>query len=200
MNTPPEDAEGLLAAARAGSPEALGRALDEFRNYLLAIATRDLDPALRAKGGASDLVQETLLGACRDFAQFRGSTADEFRAWLRQILHNQVAMFGRRFRDTGRRDVGREVALAADDSAGPGLAAGIETPSAEVSARERDEALRLAVERLPPDYRRVLLLRFQDGRSFEEIGEAMGLTANAARKLWLRAVKRLQTGGGPGPP
>ena len=48
------------------------------------------------------------------------------------------------------------------------------------------------MEHLPEDYRRVLLLRYREGRTFEEIGLQLGLTVNAATKLCLRAVKRLQ--------
>jgi hypothetical protein len=43
-----------LAAARAGSREALGQALQACRGYLLLLAERELDADLRAKGGASD--------------------------------------------------------------------------------------------------------------------------------------------------
>ena len=56
-----------------------------FRHYLLRIAEQELDPDLRAKGGASDLVQLTFLEAQRDFARFHGDTAAELRAWLRRL-------------------------------------------------------------------------------------------------------------------
>jgi len=55
-----------------------------------------------------------------------------------------------------------------------------------------DEERRLlwqALERLPGDYRQVIQLRYQEGRTFEEIGPLMGRSANAARLLWLRAVE-----------
>src|SRR5262245_26207367 len=63
-----------LPAARAGSSEALGQVLEACRGYLLLIAGQELEPALRAKGGASDLVQQTFLEAQRDFAGFHGTT------------------------------------------------------------------------------------------------------------------------------
>src|SRR5262245_22320921 len=59
MADPGNDLAQQLAAARTGSPEALGAALEACRLYLLGIADRELDGELRAKGGASDLVQET---------------------------------------------------------------------------------------------------------------------------------------------
>jgi RNA polymerase sigma-70 factor (ECF subfamily) len=74
------DVARYLPEARAGSPEALGRALEGCRLYLLALAERELDAGLRAKGGASDLVQETFLEAQRDFARFRGDSEAELLA------------------------------------------------------------------------------------------------------------------------
>src|SRR6266566_4485750 len=87
-----------LAAARSGSLEALGQTLDGFRAYLLAIAEREVDPQLKAKGGASDLVQETLLEAVGNFAAFRGKTDADLKAWLRQLLLHNVVDFTRQYR------------------------------------------------------------------------------------------------------
>jgi RNA polymerase sigma-70 factor (ECF subfamily) len=185
----------LLAAARAGSREALGEALEDCRRYLLAIAERQLEPDLRSKGGASDLVQETFLEAQRDFARFQGSSPDELRAWLRQVLNNNVGAFTRRFRATSKRAVAREVNLpASSQSAGPGIAPASSTltPSGVAIEQEQTLALRRALERLPEDYRRVVVLRFEDERSFEDIGRLTGRSADAARKVWARAMERLR--------
>ena len=195
MTEPGGDAARWLAAARAGSREALGQVLETFRGYLLLIADREMDPELRAKGGASDLVQETFLEAQRDFGRFHGNSADELRAWLRRLLLNNVANFTRQYRERAKRQVGREIPLEAGGSSherGAGLEADTLSPSGEALAHEQAEALAQAVQRLPPDYRQVLALRHEEQLSFEEIGQRMQRTANAARMLWLRAVERLQ--------
>src|SRR6516162_3607856 len=111
MREPAPETDKLLAAARAGSAEALGKALETCRRYLLLVAERRLDPKLRAKGGASDLVQETFLEAQRDFDAFRGTSEAELLAWLSRLLLNNVGNFARRYRGTDKRDVGREVVL-----------------------------------------------------------------------------------------
>ena len=98
MTEPAGDTARWLAAARAGSREALGQVLETFRSYLLLVADRELDAELRAKGGASDLVQDTFLEAQRDFDCFHGNSADELRAWLRRLLLNNVANFTRQYR------------------------------------------------------------------------------------------------------
>jgi RNA polymerase sigma-70 factor (ECF subfamily) len=195
MAEPPADASQWLPAARAGCREALGQALEACRRYLLLVAERELDPALRAKGGASDLVQQTFLEAQRDFAHFHGDSEGEWLAWLKHLLRHNVGKFARTYRDTQKRGVGRETPLEGPGSAtGPGaeLAANTPTPSALAMQREQDEGLARALERLPEDYRRVIALRYQEERSFEEIGRLLQRSADAARKLWARAVERLQ--------
>jgi RNA polymerase sigma-70 factor (ECF subfamily) len=195
MSDHPHDISPELDAARTGSLDALGRVLETYRAYLLLVADREIDPKLQAKGGASDLVQETFLEAQRDFARFQGRTDGEFRAWLRQLLLHNLANFARRYRGTDKRQVHREVGLAADSSgANPAgaLPADTPTPSRWAMAGEQDAALQRAMEQLPEDYRRVLLMRYQDELSFDAIAEKMQRSAGAVRKLWLRAVERLR--------
>jgi RNA polymerase sigma-70 factor (ECF subfamily) len=188
------DAEEWLRSARAGSAEALGRALEACRGYLLQIAQRELGTDLQAKCGASDLVQQTFLEANRDFAGFHGVTDAEWRAWLRKLLLNNLANFIRDYRQTAKRAVGREVTLAGGNSSANGAdpAGSLPSPSGEAMAQEQAEAVRRALERLPDDYRRVLLLRHEDDLTFEEIGRQMNRSADAARKLWARALELFQ--------
>jgi RNA polymerase sigma-70 factor, ECF subfamily len=169
--------------------------LEACRLYLLSIADRQLDEDLRAKGGASDLVQETFLEAQRDFQQFRGSSADELRAWLRQVLLHNLGAFTRRFRTTSKRAVGLEVALQTAGSSadlGGRLEGSNLSPSALAIEAEQVLALRRALERLPEECRRVVVLRFEEGRSFEEIGLLTDRSPAAARKVWSRAMEKLR--------
>ena len=184
-----------LPLARAGSTDALGRLLGAYRNYLLHIARQEIDPGLQAKESASDVVQETFLEAQRDFAQFHGSSAAEWRVWLRQLLLNNVANLIRRYRDTDKRRIDREVPLQPSSWSGtPGgqLAADTSTPSSHVRQDEQAQALDRALERLPDEYRQVLHARYREDRSFADIAQQLGRSPNAVRKLWARAVARLQ--------
>src|SRR4051812_31949593 len=65
-----------------------GRAMEACRQYLRMLALREMDDRLAAKGGVSDLIQETFLEAHRDIDRFRGRTTAQFRAWLRTILRH----------------------------------------------------------------------------------------------------------------
>jgi len=194
MTEPTGGVAQWLAAARAGSREALGQVLEAARQYLLSIARQEFDPDLRAKNSPSDVVQETFVEAQRDFGQFQGDTEAELLAWLRQLLLHRVGKLRRRYRDTQKRRLAREVALGGDDSTdGPagGLAANTLSPSGQAMEHEEDQALREALGRLPEDYRRVITLRYQEQLPFEQIGELLQRSPDAARKLWARAVERL---------
>jgi RNA polymerase sigma-70 factor, ECF subfamily len=195
MSEPSGAVARRLAEARAGSPESLGRALEACRGYLLLVANGELAEDLRAKGGASDLVQETLLEAYRDFPRFQGESEGALLAWLRRLLLNNLVDFTRQYRGTGKRRLECEAALAAGDTAagtgGVPAAAG-PSPSSAAAAGERAEAVRRVLERLPADYRRVIELRCREGRPFAEVGRALGLTENATCKLYLRALARVR--------
>jgi RNA polymerase sigma-70 factor (ECF subfamily) len=54
-------------------------------------------------------------------------------------------------------------------------------------------ALDRALQRLPAEYQQVVILRYHEGRSFAEVGAALGKSEDAAKKLWLRAVRRLRS-------
>ena len=67
------------------------------RDYLRVLARVGLDPRLRAKLDESDVVQQTLLEAHRDWDQFRGSSTGERYAWLKQILARNLSNLLRDF-------------------------------------------------------------------------------------------------------
>jgi len=193
---PPSDVrfEEIVAAAQAGSNEEIGRLLDSCRGYLLTIANQEMAARGQPKVTASDVVQETFLEAHRDFAAFAGSSAEKLRGWLRQMLLHNIEDAYRRYAGTAKRRSGREANLTASATWRTlnQLAARDPTPSHAACDRERDAQLEQALASLPDDYRTVILLRYREGASFEDIADRMGRSVDAVRKLWLRGVKRLQ--------
>ncbi len=181
-----------ITAARGGDNDALGQAIQACRRYLLTAAAHDLAPDLRVKEGASDLVQETLCEAHRDFQRFEGQTEVELRAWLRRLLAFQVAHAARRYRGTKMRTLGREVPIDTAGCGGQFLVDDESSPSSLAVHREEEAALRAALERLPGRMARVVLWRHREDCTFEELGHRLGCSNVAARKLWLRALRQLQ--------
>ena len=76
VSTSPE-VPHLLARARNGEPDALGRLLERYRGYLAILARVQIGRRLQRKVEENDLVQETFLEAHRAFGRFRGSTEPE---------------------------------------------------------------------------------------------------------------------------
>jgi RNA polymerase sigma-70 factor (ECF subfamily) len=201
-NTPPlaDKVDRWIEAARRGSGDALGQVLAYCRPYLLAIANEQMEPDLQAKLGASDLVQDTFLEAQRDFAQFKGHCKNDLLGWLRQILLHNLATASRQYRDTEKRQIQREIdqRTASMKEVLEEIADEGSTPSAHAVRQERDEALQRALAQLPEHERSVIAWRTYERCSFEEIGRRLKRSAEAARKLWARAVERLQKILGPG--
>ncbi|REK18444.1 MAG: hypothetical protein DWQ37_04065 [Planctomycetota bacterium] len=183
----------LLDSARTGDDGNLGQLLEATRRYLLLVANGALDAQLRQKVAASDLVQETLVDACRDFYRFQGNTEGELLAWLSHILRHKAADVGRAFRGTAKRSVAAEQAFDRTQSRVE-LQVADELPSPSTFAVQNENKIRLvaAIDRLPQDYRHVIELRNFDRLSFAEIGKRMGRSDDAAGKLWFRAIQKLR--------
>jgi RNA polymerase sigma-70 factor (ECF subfamily) len=187
------DIRELIDAARSGAPDAIGRIFEAARGHLLQLADHELPAELRAKVGPSDLVQETAVDAHRDFVQFAGTTSEECFAWLRQILHHNVIDAIRHYRGSLKRDIDIEVRIAgrpAEDHAGSVPARG--SPDGSAIRREEAATVNDVLDRLPVDYRRVLQMRYWSGMSFVEMAPALDRSPEAVRKLWYRALERLQ--------
>lgn len=194
--------EELIAAVRRGSSDRLGQLLESYRNYLQLLAKTQIDEKLRARISPSDLVQETMLGACRDFAQFQGGDERQLLAWLRQILINRLHVFVQQHVLARKRDVRREISIeqigAALSRSTMSLHAGNFladlAPSPSGLAVQRESAVVLAdhLAGMSADYREVIELRNLQGLPFDEVARRMNRKTAAARMLWMRAIRRLR--------
>ena len=91
------DLGGSMRARQADDRLRFSEELEACRPYLLRVAERHLPGAIRAKVGASDLVQESLLDAHRKWGDYSGSSPDELRAWLYRVLMFNLAETTRTF-------------------------------------------------------------------------------------------------------
>jgi RNA polymerase sigma-70 factor, ECF subfamily len=171
--------------------------LDRYRSWLGLLARLQVEPRFRAKFDPSDIVQQTLLEAVRDWPKFRGHSEAELAAWLRQILAHVLLHEVRRFGDAQRRDVGREVSLEqalAESSRrlGNALVAPGSSPSEQAGRHELELRLADALARLPADYAEIILMRNVEGLSHDQAAQRMGRGVGAVRMLWVRALSRLR--------
>jgi RNA polymerase sigma-70 factor (ECF subfamily) len=115
MAEPGEPPERLIELANQGDRAAVDALLRLYRNYLHLIARTQLDMHLVRHLSPSDVVQETLLRAFRNFPLFRGGTEPELLGWLRRILARCLADLSRQARaqrrDVPRGSIGRPTAI-----------------------------------------------------------------------------------------
>jgi RNA polymerase sigma-70 factor (ECF subfamily) len=184
----------LISAARTGASREVGELLDICRQYLLLVANEELDVRLRAKLGASDVVQQTLLEAQLTFDHFSGDSEAALLGWLRKILKNNLADARRCYLIADKRCVTREQSLheyQAGNRLAEALVADASSPSSHLIREELVDVVQGAMGRLSADDREVLLLRHRDHLTFPQIGARMNRTSDAARMLWWRAFERL---------
>ena len=190
----------LLERARRGDVESLGELLQCYASYLTILATTQLDRRLRRRVNPSDLVQETMLAAHRDFRAFRGASQPEMLGWLRKILINTMHRTFATHVKAGKRDIRREVSIdrissQMEESACnlasilPGKAA---SPSEPMRSRERAVDLANQLNTLPSQYRDVIVFRVLQGLSFDDIAHRMDRSSGAVRMLWLRALDQFK--------
>ena len=187
-NESADETELLNHCAKAGSIEAMGELIRSLRTYLLLVANQEIEPHLRQKVAASDLVQDVCLVGTEEFARFRGTTTAELRGWFRQILLNSMGDSRRKYVKSQKRAVSREVAL----DVGLGVPSREISPRTSMIAQEESQRLNAAMERLSDEHQLVLRLRNWDLMPFAKIGDLMERSPEAAQKLWTRAVKRLE--------
>jgi RNA polymerase sigma-70 factor, ECF subfamily len=181
--------EHLLSRAREGDRDALGELLDRHRPYLRMLALRGLDGQLAARVSASDLVQQTMLSAVRQFDRFAGTSPGEFVNWLRAIHEGNLVDTLRAHVGAARRAVGNEVPLDAIGSRADG-----DSRTASRRAMQGEDAVRLAraIDELPEDQAEAVRLRHLEGWSLAAIATHMSRTETAAAGLVKRAVAKLR--------
>lgn len=187
------DFVAILDRARQGDRDAIDGLITRHYRSLLSIATELHADDLRAKAGASDFVQDSLLIVRTKISQFEGSSEGEFVAWIRQILVNEIRQFRRQYQFTEKRSVGREVSIDVEDNRilHDQLTAG-STPSSIAVSAEKDLSLMGAILLLPDDYQQVIRLRYWEKLTFDEIGSRMNRSGEAVRKICTRAMLQLE--------
>ncbi len=169
--------------------------LERYRHYLSLLARLQLDARLQGKLDASDVVQQTLLQAHANLAQFRGRGDAELAGWLRQILANTLATARRRF-STEARDVTRERALELDLEQSALrldlLAAEQSTPSQHVAHAEQLVRLAEALLTLPEEQRQAVELHHLKGLTVAAVAERLGKTKESVVGLLFRGLKKLR--------
>lgn len=164
-----------IGRARSGDREAFAVLYRAYAGPLLSFLAK----RVRRRDDAEDLLAQTFLEAMRDIARFDGDAAG-FRAWLFRIAHLRAIDLARQIERRPEDDL-----EAAGDRPGP-----LGTDEQALAALERSR-LWDAVQRLPEEQRRVLVLRLGSGLTSAEIGAVLGKRTGAVKALQHRALANL---------
>lgn len=184
-----------LEAAKSGDPEAIGKVLEHYRDYLRLVARNELDRRVQARVDPSDVVQQTMLEAQQGIGGFRGERSGELAAWLRQILiHNMHQVYDEHLK-AQKRSARREQPVV-DPVDGrqrlDWLAGELTTPSQVAMREERAVLLAQAIEALPEDQREAVRLRHLEGCSLRQLATRLERSETAAAGLLKRGMRRLR--------
>ena len=165
---PPES--DLVDRARRGDHAAFQVLVERYQDRVHGLARR----ILRDPDQARDAVQEGFLKAYAGLARFEGRSG--FYTWLYRLVFNQCIDMKRRDRsarhDEWDDEIARDVAPGAAAAPLP-LGTELADPAHSYHRGQLREALAAAIESLPEDARRTLVLREVDGLSYEEIATAL---------------------------
>lgn len=172
----------LIKKAQKGDMAAFESLVKAHEGFVYNLALRTLG----SDADAQDAAQDVFIKAWTSLASFRGES--KLSVWLYRICGNVCTdMLRRRRNDT--------VSLTVDDGDGGDseleIADSAPTPHEELEKRERSAALRKALDSLPEDYRRVLLLREAGDMSYDEIATALKLDIGTVKSRIFRARKKL---------
>ena len=156
----------------------LGQLFEQCRPRLQAMLERRIDPALRARVGAEDVLNEAFLHARRRWPQFRQQGRENAYPWLFRItLDTLIEAWRRQTRQC--RDLQQEMPWP--DQSSVQLAMGIihpgTTPTQHTVRQEMNERLRTALRLLSEKDREILWMRHGDELTHAETGEVLGITA-----------------------
>jgi RNA polymerase sigma-70 factor (ECF subfamily) len=179
------DERALVAASRDGDPAALEALVRSHQDRVYSFAMR----MCRNVEDAKDILQDTFLGVIRSIREFREES--KFSTWLYRIAANACLKKRRR----GVHDPTPEQELSLDDLMPRPDAEGRkpEIPDWSGDAErallhgELSARMESAIDKLPRDYKIVLVLRDMEGLSAEETAQAVGLSVPAVKSRLHRA-------------
>ena len=140
---------------------------DAHRPVVVRVLAASLPP-----DDVEDAVQETFVKALRAYPRLR--EGGDLRAWVLTIAR-RVAI-----------DAGRARRRRPEPVARP------EPPPADGTPQPRDPALWAAVRALPPRQREAVALHYVGDLPYEDVGRAMGCSAEAARRSAFEGMRRLR--------
>lgn len=171
-----KDQEKIIARARRGDADAFEQLVVAYRDQVFRLALR----MCGSEADADEVAQEAFLSAWKALPNFRGES--QFSTWLYQLTtHAAIDLMRREKRQIAAADI-TEV-NAADPAP---------SPQQQAEQSEQREIVRDAILQLAPEQREVVVLRFMEELSYEEIGAVLKLPSGTVKSRLNRAKAQLK--------
>ena len=171
-----KDQENIIARARRGDADAFEQLVIAYRDQVFRLALR----MCGNEADADEAAQEAFLSAWKALPNFRGDS--QFSTWLYQLTsHAAIDLLRREKRQIAAEDI---TEVSAPDP-GP-------SPQQQAERSETRQAVRDAMGQLSPEYRQIVVLRFLQELSYEEIGAVLRLPPGTVKSRLNRAKAQLK--------
>lgn len=172
MSQVTESDERLLIEAAQNDPSRFAELYEQNFHRVYAYVAR----RVRDRVEIQDLTAQVFHKALANLGKFKWK-GSPFAAWLYRIASNAIA------------DRARQKMRESYDQPDP---ASESSTATDLEAVERRARLFSAVDKLPEDQRRVIVMRFADEKSIREIGDELGRSEGAVKQLQFRALENLR--------
>lgn len=188
---PPSDpTRERIERFRKGDSTALSELLEIHRTWIQREVSRKLSGVVRAMDETGDVVNEVMLRILK-MKELRFTCAAEFRSLVATVVKSTIyslaSKHGAKKRDRRRNQQWTTEGLGLDRN----VIANTGSPLSRAAKKEQSELLQLAIEMLDLVSQRLIHLTVEHDCSWKEIGEELGLSEDAARVRYKRALKRL---------
>lgn len=198
LTTVPEVETNLAPMSEEEANRAISEMTSEFSSRLLRMIEVRLQPELRARVTADDILQDSFMEAYRQLKNGVSAPKGSPLVWLRLIVGQQIVATYRKYCQTQKRNIAREFSINAErtrtDSSATSmfLVGSITSPS--VAARQHELALKIreCLDQLSESDREILSLRHFEQLTNRETAEELNVSPNAASVMYMRALKKFR--------
>jgi len=166
----------VVEACQSGDDDAFRVLFETHKDRVYSIALRYAGDS----AAAMDIAQDTFVKLLSSIQQFRGDSS--FESWLYRMVVNSCLDYHRR----------RRRFLPLMDDTFDVLRSSKEGALSEMLREEQAERVQMVVAQLPEDQRIVVVLRYTEGRSYEEIADLLGCRRGTVASRLNRAHKALE--------
>jgi RNA polymerase sigma-70 factor (ECF subfamily) len=183
METATTSDEQIVKQALTGDADAFGEIVRRWERRIYALAYG----MLGREDDARDATQETFIAAFRNLRGFRGDA--KVSSWLHRIAINQCITRQRRAKVRGESSLEDEFEITKSRSF---FAPMHQSPARVTETREATEAVRRAVNALPPELREVIVMKEFEELTFQQIADALDIPLSTVKSRLYTALKQLR--------